>query len=127
MSTTRQPRRVLYFWLSVGNKALTAVSNMFTNLNLSDTETCYKAFRRALLTDVVLEENRFGIEPELTARIAAGRWRLYEVGISYSAARTNKARRSHGVMASGPSSASWPTHRWARGCESSGSNRSSWR
>jgi glycosyltransferase involved in cell wall biosynthesis len=81
---TGQPRRVLYFWHSVGNKALTAVSNMFTNLNLSDMETCYKAFRREVLTDLVLEENRFGIEPELTARIAAGRWRVYEVGISYS-------------------------------------------
>ena len=81
---TGQPRRVLYYWHSVGNKTLTAVSNMFTNLNLSDMETCYKAFRREVLTDLVLEENRFGIEPELTARIAAGSWRVYEVGISYS-------------------------------------------
>jgi glycosyltransferase involved in cell wall biosynthesis len=79
-----QPRRVLYFWHSVGNKAMTAVSNIFTNLNLSDMETCYKAFRREVLTDLVLEEDRFGIEPEFTAKIAAGNWRVYEVGISYS-------------------------------------------
>jgi glycosyltransferase involved in cell wall biosynthesis len=81
---TGQPRRVLYYWHSVGNKVLTAVSNMFTNLNLTDMETCYKAFRREVIEDLVLEEDRFGIEPELTARIAAGNWRVYEVGISYS-------------------------------------------
>jgi glycosyltransferase involved in cell wall biosynthesis len=79
-----EPHRVLYFWHSVGNKVLTTASNMLTNLNLTDMETCYKAFRREVLSSFTLEENRFGIEPELTAKIAAGRWRVYEVGISYS-------------------------------------------
>ena len=77
-------RRVLYYWHSVGNRFLTTVSNMFTNLNLSDMETCYKAFRREVLDSFTLEENRFGIEPEITAKIAQGKWRVYEVGISYS-------------------------------------------
>jgi len=76
--------RVLYFWHSVGNKMLTAFSNMFTNLNLTDMETCYKAFRREVVESIELEEDRFGIEPELTAKVAAGGWRIYEVGISYS-------------------------------------------
>ena len=81
---TDRAHRVLYYWHSVGNRFLTMVSNMFTNLNLTDMETCYKAFRREVLQSFVLEENRFGIEPEMTAKIARGRWRLYEVGISYS-------------------------------------------
>ncbi len=81
---TDRAHRVLYYWHSVGNRFLTMVSNMFTNLNLSDMETCYKAFRRDVLQSFVLEENRFGIEPEMTAKIARGNWRLYEVGISYS-------------------------------------------
>jgi glycosyltransferase involved in cell wall biosynthesis len=76
--------RVLYYWHSVGNRFLTIVSNMFTNLNLTDMETCYKAFRREVLQSFVLEEDRFGIEPEMTAKIARGNWRVYEVGISYS-------------------------------------------
>ncbi len=79
-----RPHRVLYFWHSVGNKALTIASNMFTDLNLTDMETCYKIFRREVLQSFTLEENRFGIEPEITAKIAAGRWRVYEIGISYS-------------------------------------------
>jgi glycosyltransferase involved in cell wall biosynthesis len=79
-----RPHRVLYFWHSVGNKLLTTVSNMFTNLNLTDMETCYKAFRREVLESFTLEEDRFGIEPEITAKVAAGRWRVYEIGISYS-------------------------------------------
>ncbi len=78
-----RPHRVLYFWHSVGNKALTMASNMFTNLNLTDMETCYKVFRREVLESFTLEENRFGIEPEITAKIAAQRWRVYEIGISY--------------------------------------------
>ena len=78
------PHRVLYYWLSVGNTLLTLWSNMLTNLNLTDMETCYKVFRREVLQSFTLEENRFGIEPELTAKVAAGRWRVYEVGISYS-------------------------------------------
>jgi glycosyltransferase involved in cell wall biosynthesis len=74
--------RVLYFWHSVGNRLLTTLSNMF--LNLTDMETCYKVFRREVLNSFVLEEPRFGVEPEITAKVAKGRWRLYEVGISYS-------------------------------------------
>ena len=76
--------RVLYFWHSVGNKLLTLLSNAITDLNLTDMETCYKVFRREVLDSFTLEEDRFGIEPEMTAKIAAGRWRVYEVGISYS-------------------------------------------
>jgi glycosyltransferase involved in cell wall biosynthesis len=79
-----RPHRVLYFWHSVGNKVLTILSNMFTDLNLTDMETCYKAFRREVLESVELCEDRFGIEPEITAKVAAGRWRVFEVGISYS-------------------------------------------
>ncbi len=79
-----RPHRVLYFWHSLGNKALTLASNAFTNLNLTDMETCYKAFRREVLESITLEEDRFGIEPELTAKVAAGGWRIYEVGISYN-------------------------------------------
>jgi glycosyltransferase involved in cell wall biosynthesis len=79
-----RPHRVLYFWHSVGNKALTTASNVFTNLNLTDMETCYKVFRKEVLDSFTLEENRFGIEPEITAKVAAGRWRVFEVGISYS-------------------------------------------
>jgi glycosyltransferase involved in cell wall biosynthesis len=79
-----RPHRVLYFWHSVGNRVLTMASNMFTNLNLTDMETCYKAFRREVLDSFTLEEDRFGIEPEMTAKIASQRWRVYEIGISYS-------------------------------------------
>lgn len=82
---TTQAHRVLYYWHSVGNRFLTTLSNMFTNLNVSDMETCYKAFRREVLQSFELEEDRFGIEPEMTAKIARGHWRVYEVGISYSA------------------------------------------
>jgi len=76
--------RVLYFWHTVGNRFLTVMSNAFTDLNLTDMETCYKVFRREVLDSFVLQEDRFGIEPELTAKVAAGKWRIYEVGISYS-------------------------------------------
>ena len=79
-----RPHRVLYFWHSVGNKVLTLVSNMFTNLNLTDMETCYKVFRLEVLDGIDLREDRFGIEPEITAKVAAGGWRVYEIGISYS-------------------------------------------
>jgi glycosyltransferase involved in cell wall biosynthesis len=78
-----EPHRVVYFWHMVGNKFLTLVSNMFTNLNLTDMETCYKCFRREVIQSIDLIENRFGIEPELTGKVAAGRWRVYEVGIAY--------------------------------------------
>jgi glycosyltransferase involved in cell wall biosynthesis len=79
-----RPHRVLYFWHSLGNKLLTTTSNMFTNLNLTDMETCYKAFRREVIQSIELEEDRFGIEPEVTAKVAAAGWRIFEVGISYS-------------------------------------------
>ena len=81
---TSRPHRVLYYWHSVGNRFLTPVSNMVTNLSISDMETCYKAFRREVLESFDLEEDRFGIEPEITAKVARGGWRIYEVGISYS-------------------------------------------
>jgi len=77
------PHRVLYFWHTVGNRFLTLFSNMMTNLNLTDMETCYKAFRREVIQSITLEENRFGFEPEVTAKLAAMRLRIYEVGISY--------------------------------------------
>lgn len=78
-----QPHRVLYFWHRVGNGVLTLLSNMFTNLDLTDMETCYKVFRREIIQGVNIEENRFGFEPEITAKIAKTRCRIYEVGISY--------------------------------------------
>lgn len=75
--------RVLYFWHRVGNGFLTLLSNMFTNLNLTDMETCYKAFRREIIQKINICENRFGFEPEITAKVAQSGCRLYEVGISY--------------------------------------------
>lgn len=78
-----QPHRVLYFWHRVGNGILTTMSNIFTNLNLTDMETCYKVFRRKIIQGIQIEENRFGFEPEITAKIAKMRCRVYEVGISY--------------------------------------------
>ncbi len=78
-----QPHRVVYFWHMVGNRFLTLVSNMFTNLNLTDMETCYKAFHRDVLRRVVLKEDRFGFEPEITAKVARLGCRIYEIGISY--------------------------------------------
>jgi glycosyltransferase involved in cell wall biosynthesis len=79
------PHRVLYFWHSVVNRALTMLSNIFTDLNLTDVETCYKVFRREVIEAVgpTLREDRFGIDPELTAKIARRKYRIYEVGISY--------------------------------------------
>ena len=79
-----RPHRVLYFWHSLGNKLLTLASNVFTDLNLTDMETCYKVFRRNVIQSIDIQENRFGFEPEITAKIARGGWRVYEVGISYS-------------------------------------------
>jgi glycosyltransferase involved in cell wall biosynthesis len=77
------PHRVLYFWHSVGNRLLTLLSNCLTNINLSDMETCYKAFRREIIQAIPIEENRFGFEPEITVKVAKRRLRIYEVGISY--------------------------------------------
>ena len=77
------PHRVLYFWHRVGNGFLTLVSNMLTNLNLTDMETCYKVFRREIIQGIPIEEERFGFEPEITAKVAKTGCRIYEVGISY--------------------------------------------
>jgi glycosyltransferase involved in cell wall biosynthesis len=79
-----RPHRVLYFWHMVGNRFLTLLSNMFTNLNLTDLETCYKAFRADVIKNLDLRENRFGFEPEVTAKLAKTKCRIYEVGISYN-------------------------------------------
>lgn len=79
-----RPHRVLYFWHSMGNRFLTLLSNMFTDLNLTDMETCYKCFRRSVIQSIDIEEDRFGFEPEITAKLARGKYRIYEVGISYS-------------------------------------------
>jgi glycosyltransferase involved in cell wall biosynthesis len=78
-----EAHRVLYFWHSVGNRFLTLASNMTTNLNLTDMETCYKMFRRELIQSITIEEDRFGFEPEVTAKVAAAQCRIYEVSISY--------------------------------------------
>jgi glycosyltransferase involved in cell wall biosynthesis len=79
-----ETHRVLYFWHSVGNHLLTLCSNALTNLNLTDMETCYKVFKREVLQQIVVEENRFGFEPEITAKVAKLRVRVFEVGISYA-------------------------------------------
>jgi glycosyltransferase involved in cell wall biosynthesis len=115
-----RPHRVLYFWHSVGNKVLTTTSNMFTNLNLTDMETCYKVFRREVLESFELTESRFGIEPEIVARVAAGGWRVYEVGISYSG-RTyaegkkigwrDGVRAIYCILLYAPALKSWPIRR----------------
>ncbi|MCE9587147.1 MAG: glycosyltransferase family 2 protein [Verrucomicrobia bacterium] len=78
-----QEHRVLYFWHSIGNRFLTLLSNMFTNLNLTDMETCYKAVKREILQGIVIEENRFGFEPEITAKLSKKGVRIYEVAVSY--------------------------------------------
>ena len=75
--------RVVYFWHSVGNRLLTLMSNMFTNINLTDMETCYKVFKREIIQSITIEENRFGFEPEITAKVSKLGCRIYEVGISY--------------------------------------------
>jgi glycosyltransferase involved in cell wall biosynthesis len=76
--------RVVYFWHMIGNRFLTLLSNMLTNLNLTDMETCYKAFRRDVLAKIVIEEDRFGFEPEITAKVAKSGCRVFEVGVSYN-------------------------------------------
>lgn len=78
-----EARRVLYYWHFVGNRFLTMLSNIFTNLNLSDMETCYKVFRKEILDQITIEEDRFGFEPEITAKVAKLKCRIYEVAISY--------------------------------------------
>ena len=78
-----EAKRVLFFWHSMGNRMLTLLSNMLTNLNLTDMETCYKVFRAPVLRGITIEEDRFGFEPEITAKVAKARCRIYEVGVSY--------------------------------------------
>jgi glycosyltransferase involved in cell wall biosynthesis len=78
------PQRVHYFWHYAGNKFLTLLSDIFTNLKLTDMETCYKVFRREVLQNIKIESDRFGFEPEITAKISKGNWRIYEVSISYA-------------------------------------------
>ena len=79
-----KPHRILFFWHTIGNKMLTFASNLFTNLNLTDMETCYKMFRREIIQSIDLKENRFGFEPEVTAKMSKiPKIRVYEVGISY--------------------------------------------
>ncbi len=78
-----EPRRTVYFWHMVGNKFLTMLSNIFTNINLTDMETCYKAFKREIIQSIELKEDSFGFEPEITAKIAKVKCRIYEVGIPY--------------------------------------------
>ena len=96
------PHRVLYFWHMVGNRFLTLLSNMFTNLNLTDIETCYKMFRKEVIQSIEIKEDRFGFEPEITAKIARKHYKIYEVGISY-AGRTysegKKIRWKDGIRA----------------------------
>jgi glycosyltransferase involved in cell wall biosynthesis len=78
-----RPHRVLYYWHSLGNIFLTTLSNMLSNINLTDMETCYKVFKREIIQSIKIEENRFGFEPEITAKVAKLRCNIYEVGISY--------------------------------------------
>lgn len=77
------PHRVVFFWHYLGNRLLTTLSNMMTDLNLTDMEVCYKLFRKEVLQDIEIKENRFGFEVEITAKVARGKWRIYEVPISY--------------------------------------------
>ena len=78
-----EEKRILYYWHSLGNKVLTTFSNMFSNLNLTDMEVCYKVFRSNIIKKIKLKENRFGFEPEITAKIAKQKLRIYEVGVKY--------------------------------------------
>jgi glycosyltransferase involved in cell wall biosynthesis len=88
-----EAHRVLYYWHSLGNAVLTTLSNMFTNLNLTDMETCYKLFRREIIQSISIQENRFGFEPEVTAKVARLNTRIYEVGISYSGRTYNEGKK----------------------------------
>jgi glycosyltransferase involved in cell wall biosynthesis len=97
---TTSERRVLYYFHYLGNRFLTFVSNIFTNLNISDMETCYKMFRREIIDKIEIRENRFGFEPEITAKVAKLRCRIYEVGISYSG-RTYEEGKKIGIVKDG--------------------------
>ncbi len=87
------PHRVMYFWHYMANKALTTLSNILTDLNLTDMETCYKAFRSQVILDIELKEDRFGFEPEFTAQVARRGFRIYEVPISYSGRSYNEGKK----------------------------------
>ena len=93
---TSSEHRVLYFWHSVGNKFLTLLCNMFSNINLTDMETGYKAFRREVFQDLIIKEDRFGFEPEITIKVARNGWRIYEVGISYSGRTYEEGKKING-------------------------------
>jgi len=88
-----EEKRVLYFWHSLGNKLLTILSNMLTNLNLTDMENCYKVFRSEIIKDLNLEENRFGFEPEITAKISKKNLRIYEVGVRYYGRKYSEGKK----------------------------------
>tara|TARA_Y100000590_G_scaffold345198_1_gene394796 strand:+ start:1132 stop:1821 length:690 start_codon:yes stop_codon:yes gene_type:complete len=88
-----KPHRILYFWHTIGNKFLTLLSNMFTNLNLTDMECCYKLFRVEIIRKINLNENRFGFEPEVTAKISRMKCRIYEVGVSYYGRTYNEGKK----------------------------------
>lgn len=88
-----RPHRVLYYWHSLGNWVLTTLSNMFTNINLTDMETGYKVFRREIIQNITIEEDRFGFEPEITAKIAKMGCRIYEVGISYYGRKYSEGKK----------------------------------
>ena len=88
-----QQKRVLFFWHTVGNKFLTILSNMFTNLNLTDMECCYKVFKKDVIKKLVLKENRFGIEPEITAKISKQNIKIYEVGVKYFGRKYNEGKK----------------------------------
>lgn len=87
------PHRVVYFWHMIGNKFLTLLSNMFTNINLTDMETCYKMFKKDIIQSIDIEEDRFGFEPEITAKVARKNCRIYEVGISYYGRTYNEGKK----------------------------------
>ena len=87
------PRRVLYFWHSVANNILTLFSNMMTNLNLTDMETCYKVFRREVLSEITIKSNRFGVEPELTAKISKMDLRVYDIPVTYSGRKYDEGKK----------------------------------
>ena len=91
--TGSEEKRVLFYWHSLGNKILTTLSNMFTNINLTDMECCYKAFKSSIIKDINLKENRFGFEPEITAKIAKKNLRVYEVGIKYFGRKYSEGKK----------------------------------
>lgn len=94
-----RPHRVLFFWHMIGNRFLTLLSNIFTNLNLTDIEAGYKAFKASVIKSIQIEEDRFAVDPEIVAKLARTGCRIYEVGISYSGRTTRKAKKSTGKTA----------------------------